>query len=108
MASSPYFDLNNVVFNVRNDGETRTAEIAADEPFSYVLEEFNMLSGESNEYPFEESGSYTLPTTTENAIYSYRLGVYFNGKRIGYAHERREPDFSFYNSQFRYHQARRR
>lgn len=108
VASSPYFDVNNVVFNVRNDGETRTAEIAADEPFSYVLEEFNMLSGESNEYPFEESGSYTLPTTMENAIYSYRLGVYFNGKRIGYAQERREPDFSFYNSQFRYRQARRR
>lgn len=101
LTCSPYFDINNITFNVFNSGESRTAEIVADEPYSYILEEYDMLGGIKNEYTFTESGSYTLLPPSENAIYSYRLGVYFNGKLLGYTSNSQKQGFNFYNAPLR-------
>ncbi len=91
---SPYFDVNNVYFNVKTNENERIIEISAQEPFDYVLEEYDLFGGIKQEYLIKENGVFTLESDNKNAVYSYRLLVRFNGEPLGYAMVKDTPIIS--------------
>ena len=101
-ASSPYFDITNIKFSLRNTNDTHIIEIAADEPYTFTLEEYNLLSGDKAQYEFSSAGIHTIPSHEyPNGIYSYRLCVKFNNSPLGYVYPNKPDYFNIYSDKLR-------
>lgn len=82
-AVSPYFDVNNVRFTISGARKEKTITVYAEEDYSYILQEKNVLSGETKEYSFPCRGTYIIRNETDlPSVIIYKLEIYYHGKKL--------------------------
>ena len=83
---SPYFNVNDVKFEIVTDKDKTLFSVSSPSPFRYKLIERNLRTREVKEY---DGVPDSLPNDKEkNTIYSYYLGVYCENEFLGYTQNR--------------------
>jgi membrane peptidoglycan carboxypeptidase len=87
-ASSPYFTLEDIVFDVSEKDGLLQTQIYTDSPYNFILVKKDLLSGKTEEYQCVADKLNVFESGKRNGIYSYYLEAYYGNQFLGNTSDR--------------------